>query len=177
MFGSPLLYGDVAYRLQQADGSVTFSDTAIEGSQGVELKQVPTMKLETETSGNSGSTATAQEKVQKGEQTAVAIELLSPADQETIWHDDNGLEVTVAVKPALPQLARVAIILDGEEVATATSEVINIGIVFRGSHQISARLLSNSGRVIAETPTITFHLRQHSLIKPLYLREEQQKEE
>jgi hypothetical protein len=88
-------------------------------------------------------------------------------------HDENfqGVQpvyVQLSVEPQLQPGHRIQLLVNGaalpEWPAAATS--YTLPEVFRGSHTLSVRVLDARGRPVCSGPSITFHVRQQSLIRP-----------
>lgn len=95
------------------------------------------------------------------------VAITSPADDESVWNDDRDLQVTVAVEPPLRRGHRIAVLLNGERVAQGDGTgPIALQEVFRGTHGLQAVVEDASGRVVASGRSITFHMKQHSVLNP-----------
>ncbi len=167
----PLAQAEPVYRTVHPDGTVEFSDEVTSGAQEIELQQVPTVDLKTSQAVTiaQGVVGDSQKGAAKGE---VTIRLLSPQNNQTVWFDAAGIVVTLAITPALPAGAEVVVTVDGAVAGRSKTDSVNIGIHHRGSHTISAAIVSSSGEVLTSTPSFTFYLRQHSIIKPNLTQEE-----
>jgi hypothetical protein len=95
------------------------------------------------------------------------VAITAPADDESVWNDDRVLQVAVAVEPPLRRGHRIAVLLDGQRVAQGEgSSPIPLHDVFRGTHELQAVVEDAGGRVVASGQTITFHMKQHSVLNP-----------
>lgn len=91
----------------------------------------------------------------------------SPADDEN-FQGVQSVYVQLSVEPQLQPGHRIQLLVNGaalpEWPAAATSSTLPE--VFRGSHTLSVRVLDARGRPVCSGPSITFHIRQQSLIRP-----------
>lgn len=153
---------ETGYRLVHPDGSVEFSDTPIPGGEAIKLREAPTIKFAPAATPSTSGKQTLQRTKDK----AATITINSPKAGQTLWFDEGGIRVSVSVSGALQAGEQVAISLDGKRVASGSGSSFNIGQVYRGSHTLSAAIVDSSGGIRITSPTVVFHLRQYSSIKP-----------
>jgi len=96
----------------------------------------------------------------------LGLTIASPQPEETINNTAYVLSVQVQMDRELPQGARLAYIVDGEEQVTTRSTSAEIEQVFRGEHQLRVEARSSSGRVLDSAGPVTFFMRQHSIQHP-----------
>jgi hypothetical protein len=152
------------YRLVHPDGTVEFSDQPLPAGEKIELREAPTTQFvppappaATQPRGKKGAAADAG--------LPGKIRIISPASGETLWFDESGVTVAVAVTPPLREGEKIAITLDGRVVASGTGNGFNLGVLYRGSHTLSAAIITASGAVVSSSAPVTFHIRQRSSIK------------
>lgn len=78
-----------------------------------------------------------------------------------------SVSASVRLEPRLRAGDRVTLVLDGkavQEPGPATS--FTISPIYRGTHTLMARVEDAQGRLLCDTPTIRFHVRQPSLLQP-----------
>ncbi|MEN8169280.1 MAG: hypothetical protein ABFS08_03570 [Pseudomonadota bacterium] len=155
------------------DGTVEFSDQPIVGGEEIELREAPETEFVpvapspvTQTRGRKGGAASRE-----GESSGT-ITISSPQPNETIWFDGSGVTVSVTLGSALESGQKVEITFDGKVVASGTATSFHLGEVYRGSHTLSAAVVDVGGSLLFSSPQISFHMRQHSVIKPLESDEE-----
>lgn len=158
---------ETGYRLVHPDGTVEFSDQPLPQGEEIELREAPTIQFVPSTSSpaGQGQTLTGGAVDSKGGEVSRTIAITSPLADETVWFDGTGVTVSVATSPALQSGQQVAITLDGKVVAKGGSNSFKLGEVDRGSHSLSAAIIDVSGSVLTSSPSVTFHLRQHTSIK------------
>lgn len=97
-----------------------------------------------------------------------AVRIVAPQDGATV-HDNRGrVAVVVAVEPALRVAAgeRVELVLDGRVAVREAGERLALSGVARGTHTLQARVAASDGRVLAASPSVTFHLWHASRLFP-----------
>jgi hypothetical protein len=156
---------ETGYRLLHPDGTVEFSDKPMPTGEKIELREAPTIQF-VPSSSHSTSGATAQGSQQWAESSKdVAITITAPLPQQVVWFSDSGITASVAVTPALQGGQKIVIGVDGKQVASGTGSSFNLGLLYRGSHTLTATVVNAGDVVVASSPTVTFHVRQHSTIK------------
>lgn len=154
------------YRLVHPDGTVEYSDEPIPGGEEIKLREAPTIEFAPATPATTGQgdTSANGKRAGGGEAAASEITITSPQPNQTVWYDDMGMSVSVSVKPPAEEGAVITITLNGSVVATGSGSSFHIGRVYRGSHTLRASVTKADGTVLATSPAVTFHMRQHSVL-------------
>ena len=153
--------GAPAWTWVDANGTVHFSDRPVEGAQRVELAGAQFIgSRPVATTGPRATTADAQAAYQ-------AIDIVSPADQETLWNIGTMLNVQVRFQPALQPGHRYDLVLDGQRrnVNTANQRA-TLPDVFRGTHSLQVVVIDSAGAEVMRSPSRTFHVQQTSVQNP-----------
>lgn len=96
---------------------------------------------------------------------AQEINIVSPRQDEMI--QDSSGRVTVTVKANVREDQYIQLVLDGSLVGNPRKETgIDLEGVVRGSHQMEALLVDSEDRILATSPTVTFHMWQASALFP-----------
>lgn len=90
------------------------------------------------------------------------IGIESPAYEETVFYDTNGMEVLVHTEPELAEGHLIVIFLDDNEVSRQRGYRHLIPRVHRGTHEISAGIIDETGSLIMISDPVLFFMRQHS---------------
>lgn len=92
------------------------------------------------------------------------LQIVSPAEDETIRSNAGDLQVSASGNPA-PQAGHgYQLLLDGEALSTAGPETrFELHNVDRGTHRLQLRVIDAEGRELARSPARTFHLIRTSL--------------
>jgi hypothetical protein len=157
------------WRWVDEDGVVNFSDQPRPGAERVELKDVSTYTPPTWTDPSSGAGSPSEAAAgAPGESPYRRLEIIAPANEETIWNAEGTLDVALAVEPPVRSGDRVSLYLDGQRVtglpADATRFTINR--VFRGMHTLRATVEGSGGAELASSATTQFFVRQTSVVNP-----------
>jgi hypothetical protein len=157
----------MGYRLVHPDGTVEFSDQPLPRGEEIELREAPTIQFApaTPSPATQQTTVDGKSASKGGEASGRSVLVVTPQADSTVWFDEAGVVVSVAVMPSLLSGQQIAITLDGRVVATGSGSSFQLAGVERGSHTLSASIIDTGGSVVTSSPTITFYLRQHTAIK------------
>jgi hypothetical protein len=154
--------GAPAWTWVDADGQVHFSDRPVPGARQVELAGAQGFMAQAPIRPATGSSTGAA-----GSAPYTAIDIVSPAEQETLWNIGATLNVQVRFQPALMPGHRYDVALDGERRnLNTTSGRVVVPDVFRGTHTLAVVVLDAAGMEIMRSPARTFHVQQTSIQNP-----------
>jgi uncharacterized protein DUF4124 len=96
-----------------------------------------------------------------------SIEVVSPAEQETLWNIGTNLPVQVRFQPALQPGHRYDLLYDGQRrnVNTAAARV-TLPNVFRGEHTLQVIVIDAAGTEVMRSPARVFFVQQTSTQNP-----------
>ena len=96
-----------------------------------------------------------------------SIEVVSPAEQETLWNIGTNLPVQVRFQPSLQPGHRYDLLFDGERrnVNTATPRV-TLPDVYRGEHTLQVVVIDADGTEVMRSPARVFFVQQTSTLNP-----------
>jgi hypothetical protein len=152
-----------AWTWVDANGTVHFSDRPVPGARQVELSSAQAIGTRVRES--------APRAIGQPETAATSayqsIEIVSPADQETLWNIGTQLPVQVRFQPALQPGHRYDVLLDGQRrnVNTVASRV-TLPDVFRGTHTVQIVVIDSQGAEVARSEPRTFIVQQTSTQNP-----------
>jgi hypothetical protein len=152
---------DTGYRIVHPDGTVEFTDDSTRGGEEIKLRDVQVVDKPE----NEGEHRRPKEQpLEKKEKASgyTSLRILSPRAEETVWFSENGITVSVAATPSLNPDDTVVIYLDGVAASRAKRTSQNIGLVYRGTHTLSANIVDATGKTVISSPAVTFFLHQHS---------------
>lgn len=143
------------------NGTVHFSDRPVPGARQVEISSGQSFVTQT-------PTLTPRVRMPTDAQSAPyeRVEIVSPAEQETLWNIGAMLTVQTSFVPPLQPGHRYDLVLDGQRRnlnATGASAVLPE--VFRGEHTLQVVVL-DGGREIMRSAPRTFYVRQTSAQAP-----------
>ena len=153
-----------AWTWVDANGTVHYSDRPVPGARQVELAGAQ---------GFGTTTARAPEAPSGDDERAPAaaayqaVEVVSPADQETLWNIGTVLPVQVRFQPALQAGHRYDLLLDGQRRnLNTTNPRAALPDVFRGQHTLQVVIVDSAGTEVARSPARTFFVQQTSVLNP-----------
>jgi hypothetical protein len=92
------------------------------------------------------------------------LEVLSPAEDETIHDNAGNVQIEVAITPPLRRDHRLLLVLDGNATEVeALNGVFELSNVDRGTHTAGARAVDRDGNVLIESSPATFNLMRVSI--------------
>ncbi len=156
--------GAPAWTWVDASGTVHYSDRPVPGARQVELSGAQGFGSRTT------ARATGQAAAQS-DSTAAApyqrIDILSPAEQETLWNIGGTLPVQVSFQPALQPGHRYDLSLDGQRRDLNTTNArVTLPDVFRGAHTLQVVVIDATGAELMRSEMRTFFVQQTSTQNP-----------
>jgi hypothetical protein len=153
--------GAPAWTWTDANGTVHFSDRPVEGARQVELagaqgfgSRVPAV------AGPRATTPDAQALYQ-------LVDIVSPAEQETLWNIGATLNVQVRFAPQLQPGHSYDLALDGQRRnVNTTASRVTLADVFRGTHTLQVVVIDAAGAELMRSPNRTFYVQQTSVLNP-----------
>jgi len=96
-----------------------------------------------------------------------AINISSPAEQQTLWNIATMLDVQIEMDPPLAATHRVDLILDGQRRNLNTaSQQMTLPDVFRGTHTLQVVVIDAAGAEVMRSPIRNFFVQQNSIQNP-----------
>src|SRR5690242_15424587 len=132
--------GAPAWTWVDADGQVHFSDRPVPGARQVELTGAQGFGAPAARPSSALATpAAAPPKPGTAQAPYRAINISSPAEQQTLWNIGSVLNVQIEMDPPLSAAHRVDLILDGQRRnLNVASLQVTLPDVFRGTHTLQA---------------------------------------
>ena len=151
------------YKWVDAEGNITYSDRPQPDSGG-EKKQVTEITLPSVNTADAVDTSVLRESsnTQPDKKANSSIKITKPQNDEAIRQNEGNMVISVAVKPQAGDHT-VAIYVDGNEVSRGSATSVALQNVDRGTHVITADLISPEGKVIKSATPVTFHLLRYSI--------------
>ena len=155
--------GAPAWTWVDADGTVHFSDRPVPGARQVELTGAQGF-------GSAGVARTAARPTEPADQAAAlyqAIDIVSPAEQETLRGIGAAMTVQVRFQPNLQPGHRYDVVFDGQRRnLNTTSPRVSLPEIFRGTHTLQIVVIDSAGAELMRSPTRTFFVQQTSVQNP-----------
>lgn len=149
------------YKWTDAEGNVQFSDKPQPGAE-----EVKGLKLQTYEAPPVGESESLKEAPQEEFAGYKKVEILAPANDETIWDNIGTVSVKVGLAPDL-QVARghkVVLSVDGNPSEGAAATAFTLPNMERGTHSLQVTVVDEGGAALSTSPTVTFHLKKHSVL-------------
>jgi hypothetical protein len=90
--------------------------------------------------------------------------IISPENEQSLWNPQGLITMAWQAPYPLQQGMQVRASMDGEQIGLTSDRVIPITRLERGAHTLEAVLVDARGRTIATADTVTFFIRQPSVI-------------
>jgi hypothetical protein len=153
--------GAPAWTWVDANGQTHFSDRPVEGARQVELSGAqgfaPTAPARTAPSTNAAQSPAA----------LYQVDIVSPAEQETLWNIGTQLNVQVRIQPPLQPGHRYDLAFDGQRLNLNTMNLrTTVPNVFRGSHTLQLVVIDSAGAELLRSASRTFFVQQTSTQNP-----------
>lgn len=144
------------YKIINADGTVSFSDTPSAGAQEVQLDGNMTTIQSAVTAPNRVNSATQNRAEQN-----YTLSILSPAPDATVRDNDGNIRIAAKIQPQSPGMYLLN--FAGQQY-TSSSGVFTLVGVDRGAHTYNLTFSNNRGKVIASSEERTVYLHQASVL-------------
>jgi len=153
------------YRWVDEQGQVVYSDVPRPGAEQLRI-DVPAP----------ATPAAASQQTSGVEQQAPAqpfrydtFEILSPAPEEVLWNIEGQLNVLLRIRPTLQRGHSATLYLDDQPAATLSpgNTSATLSEVYRGAHSLRAEIRDAAGDRLAQTPPLSFTVRQTSIANPV----------
>lgn len=162
-----------AYRWVDENGVVHYSDRPAPGAEEIQLPEANTYssprpaRAPARSSARRSASAAADAGRADGSVGYARLEVVSPAEEETLWNIAETLEVRLAIEPELAQNDAIRVYYDGTRVEDWPSRRTRhtIDQVYRGEHTLQAAIVDTAtGEVRQESPVRRFYVQQTSIL-------------
>ncbi len=146
------------YKWKMPDGSVRYSDQPQPGATELVLPKIQTYTPAPVPEAAEKPSSTAEEVVEYK-----SFEVKSPKNGEVIRNNAGSISISLGLEPALLADHSIEILVDGKSVGSGKGTSISLSNVDRGSHSVQASIKNAEGKAIKQTPSVSFHLKRHSI--------------
>ncbi len=150
------------YRSVDEDGNVTYSDKPSPGAEKIRSDKVQT--VDKPDLPNFRYTPPPDQVSDKPVYEKISITY--PENDTSISQNDGNFSVNVSLQPGLKSSHKLALSMDGEEIASGQSSSFALSNVDRGTHTLVATVKGSGGQVIIQSEPVTFTLHRHSIQHP-----------
>jgi len=93
---------------------------------------------------------------------------IAQPSEDQVFFDIEALTISVQLTPARRPGDVVIVTLDGTPIAPAggSGTDVTVSPIYRGTHVAAATVRDVSGRTLCTAAAVTFHVRQHSVLRP-----------
>lgn len=156
------------YRWVDEDGVVHYTDRPVEGAEVVDLPESRGTTFRRPAPLPSAAPPAAAEQDDDQEFTYQSFRIVQPSDEETLWNIGATLDVSLSLTPGLREGHEIEVWFDGSVLESREPASLSFTVpeVYRGTHNLWARVLDSSGRVLIQSNEITFYVQQTSVINP-----------
>lgn len=148
------------YHWIDKDGKSHFSDTAIPGTEEIQVKNnnlLPAEEIKMEQTDSIADQLLLEEQSQITYQATI----ISPEDDQPLHSNDGTIEIQIEIEPEKENTQKLQLYLDGKKLGSpqisSTMRALNID---RGTHQVKVELLDKNGNALATTQVVTVHLQR-----------------
>lgn len=153
-FASAVHAENKIYKVVNADGTVSFSDTPAPGAEEVKLN-ASTTSMQLVPLNNQTNTAPTRPS------TSFRLSILSPMPDATIRANNGDVRISAQIQPKTP--GKYLLDFAGKQY-TSDSGVFALKGIDRGAHTYSLKFTDNKGKVIASSDKRTLYLHQASVL-------------
>jgi hypothetical protein len=151
-----------AWTWTDANGTVHFSDRPMPGARQVDLAGAQGFGL-----AGAGRAATRSTGADERATASYRADIVSPAEQETLWNIGGVLNVQARFQPDLQPGHRYDLVFDGQRRnVNTTSSRVALPDVFRGTHTLQIVVIDDAGAELMRSAPRTFFVQQTSVLNP-----------
>lgn len=144
------------------DGQVYFSDQPGPGAERIEVKPVPTIRMQTPVP----ETRVQPDAGQQEEDAYAAFSIVSPANDEAVRANNGNVTIRMELEPGLLPGHSIKLKIDGEDgkdMNTVDGLSVQLVSMSRGRHTVEAMVVDDKGKVLIQTESVSFNVLRTSL--------------
>ena len=156
-----------AYTWTDENGQIHYSDRPFPGATAVDLRGAQSYSPAVPAQRPAAPSAEPPPEEEEAVQAYTAFDVISPAQQETLWNIGTVLNVQVELQPGLQPGHHLGAYLDGQLIDVgATTTQFQLPEVYRGMHSLQAVVLDESGTEVLRSLAVSFMVQQTSILNP-----------
>lgn len=149
------------YKRVDDQGNVTYSDEPGPDSEKVQLPEIQTYTPRPIKSTSSSTGAAAQPADDAGETRPYTIRITAPANDATVINNEGTVPVLASIDPPLGASEGIVFYLNGQQVTEPGKAAgVTLSFVDRGTHTVRADVIGASGKTVAKSEVVVFHLKR-----------------
>ncbi|MCG8672042.1 MAG: DUF4124 domain-containing protein [Pseudomonadales bacterium] len=143
------------YKKVDENGNLIFSDTPMDDAEKLEVKPVPTLKID-----KTPKFVPTPEKV-KETVNYQSLEITSPVQDENFINNMGTVTVTVQSTPTLNPEHQVQLLFNGvKRAGPSATTSFSFSNLDRGTYEAKAQVIDTQGKTLITSPPITFHVKR-----------------
>ena len=150
------------YKWVDENGVTHYSDQPHPGAQKIQIQEAQTYKAPV------GQRAPPAIPRRPSTAAAYSTCVVSRPTSQEMFQNTQTVPASVHVEPDLRAGDRISVLMDGAPVSAdiPVDSEFALNSVYRGSHSLVARVEDSTGAVVCQSPSVTFNVRQSSLLSP-----------
>jgi hypothetical protein len=151
------------YKWVDENGVTHYSDQPHAGAQKIQIQAVQTYKAPA-----SARAPVAMPRPRTSTAAGYSTCILSRPTSQEMFQNTQTVPASVHVEPDLRAGDRISVLLDGAPVSAdiPVDSEFALNSVYRGAHSLVARVEDSTGAVVCQSPSVTFNVRQSSVLSP-----------
>jgi hypothetical protein len=154
-----------AYRWVDENGVVHYSDRPQAGAEEVELESGPAVSTPAPRRTPASRRGPEDDQAVDAAARYDALEIATPAAEETLWNIGGVLNVSLDLQPALKQGHQLRVYFDGNPQAVNSTQ-FQLQEVYRGVHNLQAEVLDENGQLLIRSQPSRFYVQQTTIVNP-----------
>jgi len=161
LLGCTLALAQTVYKWTDENGVVHYSDQPHANAEKIRVQSAQTYKAQP----GGAPAAPAGEPAAPSTQPYQGCAIMQPGPDAAMANVDS-VTIVVQTDPQLRPGDRVYVTLDGQSLNNGqpTGAQFNLSPIERGQHTLQALVRSSDGRVLCQTPGVTFSIQQNSVL-------------
>jgi len=159
------------YKWVDADGVIHYSDQPHENAEKVQLKALQTYSppKTPPTAAQLTTGTTPASKPAAATASPYQSCVVSQPENDQVFMNASSVTAAVSLMPGTRPGDRLTVTMDGQQVpgVPVTGGQFTISPVDRGTHSLQVVVQDSNGQVVCQSPAVTFHVHQPSLLNPV----------
>ena len=159
---NPGVTAETEYRSADEDGNTIYSDKPTPGAEEIHVEDAQAIDQP-----DAGPfTYTPPKQAPASQYTALTI--TSPENDASVRDNTGNIIVSVTLEPGLSpgRGDQLALYMDGAQVSVGTSAQFELSNVDRGTHSLTASVISKSGKDLISSSPVSFTILRHAVSPP-----------
>ncbi|MEH6452640.1 MAG: DUF4124 domain-containing protein [Psychromonas sp.] len=149
------------YHWVDEDGKTHFSDTALPGTEQIEVHNDNILNSDIQTTTKSVKSDNLSSQVTDEPVIEYQATIISPEDDTALRSNNGTINIHVTTEPVKKNTHKLQLFLDGQALGSPQiSPTISAQNIDRGTHQVQVQLLDENGNILALTQIVTVHLQR-----------------